>query len=82
MSPYDRWVARNPCETPEEHELRLLEFFIFILETEGERMRESLMETLARNARNVAAARERREALLAILATRRSGAPETRGSGP
>ena len=60
----------------------MLEFFLFILETEGERMRESLMETLARNARNVAAARERREALLAILATRRSGAPETRSSGP
>ena len=82
MSPYDGVVARNPGETPEEHEWRLLDFFLCILETEGERMRESALEAMTRNARNVAAARERREALLAILATRRSGAPETRGSGP
>ena len=82
---YDQWVARCPNETPEEHDLRLLDFYIFLLETERVRIRASGLEALARSRRNlnnVEAAREQRVALLAILATRRSGAPETRGSGP
>ena len=86
---YDRWAARNPDETQPQHELRLLEFYIFLLEAERERIHEALLEAIARNRRNdnnVAAARDQREALVAILAgddaTRRSGAPETRGSGP
>ena len=58
-----------PRETMEEHELRLVEFFLYIMRKEAQRLREDLLTTLARQGRLEAHARAAglREALMQML---------------
>ena len=58
---YVWWVARKPGETKEEHELRLMEFFLYIIGSEALRLRVDL--SLEAHAR----AQRLREALMAML---------------
>ena len=81
---YDQWLDCHPGETPEQ-ELKLLEFGIFGLAREEYVMRKKLRLDLMAHSeckKNLQWMEDRREEMLAIIATRRSGAPETRGSGP
>ena len=49
-----RCVARKRGETMVEHELRLVEFFLYIMRLEAQRLREDLLTTLARQGRQPA----------------------------
>ena len=46
-----RWVARKRGETMAEHELRLVELFLYFMRLEAQRLREDLLTTLARQGR-------------------------------
>ena len=48
---WEGWAARQPGETVLEQELRLLDFFLFILEQRAQQLREGLVAVLEEAAR-------------------------------
>ena len=81
---YDQWLDCHPGETPEQ-ELKSLDVDIHGLSTKTESTRRSLQQALQAfgDATNeLQWMEDRRVEIMAVIATRRSGAPETRGSGP
>ena len=81
---YDQWLDCHPGETPEQ-ELKLLDFGIYGLATEAVIMRRKLQLDLIAYSeckKNLQWMEDRRDEIVAVIATRRSGAPEIRGSGP
>ena len=44
---WEEWAARGPGETEEEHELRLLDFWLFTREIQAQELREDLAAVLA-----------------------------------
>ena len=72
-----RCVARKRGETMVEHELRLVEFFLYIMRLEAQRLREDLLTTLARQGRQPAhtLATGLREALTDMLLPPADGTP-------
>ena len=72
-----RWVARKRGEKMAKHELRLVEFFLYIMRLEAQRLREDLLTTLARQGRLPAHthATKLREALMDMLFPLADGTP-------
>ena len=67
---YVRYLARLPGETMEEHEWRLVTFFLYIMRKEAFRLRQDLLTTRARTPGRLdahARAAGLREALMAML---------------
>ena len=77
MARYVRLMARKPGETMEEHELRLVEFFLYIMRLEAQQLREDLLTTLARQGHLPAHthATKLREALMDMLFPLADGTP-------
>ena len=66
---YVRYLARQPGETMEEHEWRLMTFFLYIMRKEAQRLRQDLHATRATQGPLEARARAQRlrEALMPLL---------------
>ena len=70
-------MARKPGETMEEHEWRLMTFFLYIMRKEAQRLRQDLLTTRARQGRLEAHARAAglRKALTDMLLPPADGTP-------